>query len=71
MPSERRELPNAQFYNKIDLVINEATQFLSQYIVGMERFEERFDAAKALVRESSDIQAPSEVFRPFSEFKPL
>lgn len=71
MPSERQESPMTPIYSKIDLVINEATQFLSQYIVGMERFEERYDAAKALVQEARDIQAPSEVFRPFSDYKPL
>jgi hypothetical protein len=63
---------NASLMSKIDIVINETAQFLSQYLGGMERFEERFQAAQDFLKDAGeDIKLPSTTYRPFSEFHPL
>jgi hypothetical protein len=70
MPSERRE-PSQPQMNKIDVLITEAMSYLSQYMGGMERFEQRYEAATDLLQNADDIKAPDAVFRYFSDYSPL
>jgi hypothetical protein len=66
-----QQYSNKPMLNRIDMVINETALYLAQYLGGMERFEERFDAAVAFIQEADDVKPPSEIFRTFSEYHPL
>ncbi len=60
-----------KMYSKIDVVINESAQFLSQYMRDIGDYRERDAAATRFVGAATDVKAPSPVYRPFSDFDPM
>jgi hypothetical protein len=68
----KREIPTTPLYRKIDVVINETANFLAQYVQQLQSFGERYDTAMRFIGENrDDVHPPNEVYRPFSEFRPL